>query len=120
MAKALKKLATTPKAQTESVATPRRRAIHRDRLSCRIDSQIKQRAEEAATLLGQDLTAFTESALNEKAQAVIAQEEKLVLSERDFEKFVAALDNPPTPTPALVAARRTLRQLREAQPEGNW
>lgn len=119
MAKALKNI-TTPKTQTSNVATSRRRAVHRDRLSCRIDTQIKQRAEEAATLLGQDLTAFTESALNEKAQAVIQQEEKLLLSDQDFEKFVAALNNPPAPTPALVAARRTLHQLREAHPEGNW
>lgn len=119
MAKALKNI-TTPKTQTANVATSRRRAVHRDRLSCRIDTQIKQRAEEAATLLGQDLTAFTESALNEKAQAVIQQEQKLLLSDQDFEKFVAALNNPPAPTPALVAARHNLRQLREAHPEGNW
>lgn len=120
MAKALKKSTTPPKAQPATVTTSRRRVVHRDRLSCRIDSQIKQRAEDAAMLLGQDLTAFTESALNEKAQAVIAQQEKLVLSDQEFEKFVAALDNPPAPTPALVAARQSLRQLREAHPEGNW
>ena len=66
MAKALKKSTTkTPE------ATSRRRPMQRDRLSCRIDPKIKQRAEDAALLLGQDLTAFTESALNEKAQAVI-------------------------------------------------
>ena len=120
MAKAFKKPTTVPQIQNVSLATSRRRAVHRDRLSCRIDSQIKQRAEEAATLLGQDLTAFTESALNEKAQTVIAQEEKLVLSDQDFEKFVTALDNPPAPTPALLVARQTLRKLRAAQPKGNW
>ena len=120
MAKALKKTTTTVPTLSTSTAAPRRRSAHRDRLSCRIDSGIKQRAEDAATLLGQDLTAFTESALNEKAQAVMEREEKLLLSDRDFEKFVTALDNPPVPTQALVAARHALRQLREEHPEGNW
>lgn len=106
--------------KSASATTARRRASQRDRLSCRIDAQIKQRAEEAATLLGQDLTAFTESALNEKAQAVMEKEEKLILSDQEFEKFVAALDNPPAPTPALVAARQSLRQLQEEHPQGNW
>ena len=115
---------STPSKGQITVAAPtpttRRRAVLRDRLSCRIDAQIKQRAEDAALLLGQDLTAFTESALNEKAQAVMEQEEKLILSDQEFKKFVAALDSPPTPTKALVAARQSLRQLQGEHPEGNW
>ena len=123
MTKVLKKSAPAKKNQTTvavTSTTTRRRAVPRDRLSCRIDAQIKQRAEDAALLLGQDLTAFTESALNEKAQAVMEQEEKLILSNQEFKKFVAALDNPPAPTSALVAARHSLRQLQGEHPEGNW
>ena len=119
MPKVLKK-STPSKGQTTVSTTTRRRAVLRDRLSCRIDAQIKQRAEDAALLLGQDLTAFTESALNEKAQAVMEQEEKLILSAQEFKKFVAALDNSPAPTSALVAARQSLRQLQGEHPEGNW
>lgn len=52
--------------------------------------------------------------------AVIEGEEKLVLSAHDFDKFVESLNNPPAPKPALIAARRALRQLREVYPEGNW
>ena len=119
MADALKKN-TTPAKAPRVTGTTRRPRAERDRLNFRIDARIKQRAEDAAQILGQDLSTFAESALDEKAQAVIEREEKLTLSDRDFEKFVAALNDPPTPTPALVAARQTLRQLREEHPEGNW
>ena len=119
MADALKKTKTSAKVPRVTT-TPHRPRAERDRLNFRIDARIKARAEDAAQILGQDLSTFAESALDEKAQAVIAHEEKLILSDQDFEKFVAALDKAPAPTPALVAARRTLGQLREAHPEGNW
>ena len=76
------------------------------RLNCRVDARIKQRAEEAAGILGQSITDFTETALAEKAEAVLAQHERIVLSERDFAKFVALIENPPAPTPQLVQAMR--------------
>lgn len=91
----------------------------RDRLNCRIDGRIKARAEEAAQVLGQDLTAFTETALDEKAQEVLAREERIVLSERDFERFVEIINNPKPPTPALIAARRAYQQLQAELPESN-
>jgi len=50
------------------------------------------------------MTDFTESALAEKAQAVIDKQERITLSERDFVKFVAAIDNPKPPTRALREA----------------
>jgi len=75
------------------------------RLSCRIRPDIKQRAEAAAQLLGQSMTDFTEAALSEKAQAVFAQHERIVLSERDFEAFVAAIQGEPEPpSQKLLAA----------------
>ena len=92
----------------------------RDRLSCRIDPKIKQRAEEAATLLGQDLTAFTETALNEKAQAVIEREERIVLSERDFVRFVEALDNPKPVSAKLKEAAAQYKAIQRQHPERNW
>lgn len=66
------------------------------------------------------MTAFTESVFNAKFQAVIGQEERLLLSEQEFQKFVEVLDNPPVPTSALVEARRKLRKIRAENSEGNW
>lgn len=77
---------------------------HHARLSCRIDVRIKQRAEEAAALLGQSITDFTELALAEKANLVLAQHSTIALSERDFERFVTHIDVGAAPTAALQQA----------------
>jgi uncharacterized protein (DUF1778 family) len=73
------------------------------RLSCRVSVRIKHQAEEAAALLGQSITDFTESALADKAQAVLERHERITLSDRDFARFVAAIENPAEPTEALKA-----------------
>ena len=125
MANVVKKTTTKTIAKSKqptlaTSATPHRRGTQRDRLSCRIDPKIKQRAEEAATLLGQDLTAFTETALNEKAQAVIEREEKILLSARDFAHFKEAIENPQPPNNRLKAAAEEYKAVRRQQPELNW
>ncbi len=114
------KAKTVSKSVAKTVASrPTKTVAVRDRLNCRIDKRIKARAEEAATLLGQNLTAFTETALNEKSQEVLENEERIVLSERDFKRFVEIINNPAPPTPALVAARRAYRQLQAEFPDHN-
>jgi uncharacterized protein (DUF1778 family) len=90
------------------------------RLNCRIHPSIKQRAEEAAHLPGQSITAFTEAALSEKAREVLEQHEKIMLSQRDFERFVTVINEVPTPTPALVRAMRKYEKQRDADSTGNW
>ncbi len=119
MADALKKSQPTAK-KARLATTARRPAAERERLNFRLDARIKQRAEDAAAILGQDLSTFAESALDEKAQAVIEREERLVLSEQDFARFVDSLNNPAPPTQKLIEARRAVRQMRQEQPEGNW
>lgn len=90
------------------------------RLSCRVNPRIKQRAEEAAALLGQSMTDFTEAALKEKAEAVLEQFHKIQLSERDFERFATAISAPKPPTAELVAAMQEYERQRSQEPEGNW
>ena len=119
MAEAVKKNQTTTQ-KTTIARAPRRPRAERDRLNFRIDSRIKQRAEEAAQLLGQDLSTFAETALNEKAQAVIEREERLVLSERDFALFTQAIENPPPVSNRLKAAAKEYKAVRRQQPELNW
>jgi uncharacterized protein (DUF1778 family) len=109
-------MATSSEIRPESAASRKTN----DRINCRVSPAIKQRAEEAAHLLGQSITAFTESALAEKAQQVLADHEKIVLSERDFERFVEIITNPSPPTPALVRAMREYEAQRDAEPDGNW
>ncbi len=105
---------------TKKNSTPRRPRAERDRLHFRIDARIKQRAEEAARILGQDLSTFAEIALDEKAQAVVAREETLVLSERAFARFVEAIENPAPPNQQLRDAAASFKATRRQQPELNW
>ncbi len=89
------------------------------RLNCRISAPVKGRAEAAAALLGQSMTGFTEAALADKAQAVLERQERIVLSERDFARFVALTQGPPPPTPALSAAMEEYRRLQAEHPASN-
>ncbi|MDQ2733289.1 MAG: DUF1778 domain-containing protein [Armatimonadota bacterium] len=90
------------------------------RLNCRVRASIKERAEEAAGILGQSITDFTEQALVEKSEAVFHHAERLQLSERAFEQFLQAINEPGEPTSALQQAAEAYKQLREHEPAGNW
>ncbi len=89
------------------------------RLSCRVQAHIKQQAEQAASLLGQSITDFTEAALAEKAQSVLERNERIILSQRDFARFVELIENPPPPSQELRAAIADYRQLKAAHPDAN-
>jgi uncharacterized protein (DUF1778 family) len=88
-----------------------------DRINCRISPTIKARAEEAAQVLGQSITAFTETALAEKAQSVLAEQERIVLSEAQFARFVEILEDPSPPTLALVRAMEKYQETKAAHPD---
>ena len=66
------------------------------------------------------MTDFTEAALEEKAEAVLEQFHKILLSERDFERFVTAITTPKPPTAELVAAMQEYDRQRAQEPDGNW
>jgi len=75
------------------------------RLSCRIRPVVKEQAEAAARVLGQSITDFAETALEEKARAVLAKNERIVLSEHAFSEFLAAISaEPERPSEKLLAA----------------
>ena len=74
------------------------------RLSCRVSPVTKSRAEEAARALGQTVTHFTEEAISKRAEEVLAEQNRIILSERDFAAFLEAINSPPKPlTPGLLA-----------------
>ena len=89
------------------------------RLSCRVSARIKRRAEEAAAVLGQSITDFTEAALADKAQAVLDQHERIILSERDFARFVASIETPREPSQNLREAMAEYEDLKAQHPECN-
>ena len=103
--------------QTTDTAPTERPTENYARLSCRVSRRIKSQAEEAASLLGQSITDFTEAALAEKAQAVLEKHERLVLSERDLARFAALIENPPPPTQGLRDAMAEYRRLQAGHPD---
>ncbi|MGO8674142.1 MAG: DUF1778 domain-containing protein [Capsulimonadaceae bacterium] len=75
------------------------------RLSCRIRPAVKEQAEAAARLLGQSMTDFAQMALEERATRVLAENERIILSEKAFAEFMAAISGEPDrPSDKLLAA----------------
>ena len=56
------------------------------------------------------ITSFAEVALSEKAEAVLAQEQRILLSQRAFEGFLKALETPEAPSSQLLEAVRRYKQ----------
>lgn len=75
-----------------------------ERVHCRVTPQNKALLKKAAALAGQDLTSFITAATVERAIEVIENHERIVLSRKDAEIFLAALENPPEPSEKLKAA----------------
>ena len=76
------------------------------RFDMRINAQAKTMIERAALITGQTLTDFAISNLVQSAMETIERYEKLILSNRDRDRFLAALDRPAKPLPALAKAKR--------------
>ncbi len=61
----------------------------------------------------------TESVTSLEPETSEYAEKRLVLSERDFARFLEMPDDPSPPTPHLRAAMRAYRQLQKQYPENN-
>jgi uncharacterized protein (DUF1778 family) len=82
------------------------------RLDVRMEKEHKDLIEEAANAIGVTVTDFTTSTLVRSAREVLAEQQVLELSNRDRDKFLAALGAPPQPSRALRrAAERYKRQF---------
>jgi uncharacterized protein (DUF1778 family) len=60
------------------------------------------------------------TALAEKAEQVFSRFEALRLSERDFQRFVRAINTPPRPAAKLRKAAVEYKRLRAREPESHW
>ncbi len=84
----------------------------RDRAQFRPTAEQKELLVRAAGLTGQTLSDFMRTAVEERAQRVIADHETIVLNERARRTFLSALGNPPHPNDRLVAlAERYAREV---------
>jgi len=86
------------------------RALTReDRIELRATKEEKRLLVEAAAHERSDLTSFVMRNVLPKAREVIDRAERIILSKRDSKRVLDLLENPPEPTPALLAAARRRR-----------
>jgi uncharacterized protein (DUF1778 family) len=73
-------------------------------LDIRLPSSVKEAVVQAAAQLGYSVDEFAASALAYTAHEVIEHRGVTALTARDWEQFLALLDEPARPNPALKAA----------------
>ncbi|MGD9541144.1 DUF1778 domain-containing protein [Methylocystis sp.] len=83
-----------------------REHVESGRVELRLKPEDKAVLARAAALERLDLTSFILRAAMPRAQAVIAEAEKLRLSERDSLRVLDLLENPPDPPARLVRASK--------------
>ena len=94
---------------------PARSAIAKeDRLSIRIPREIKKHLVRAANIRGVTLGDFVIANTAKAADDIIQSHQLLELSERDYNKLMEALDNPPAPNSALMKAAMDYRKAVES------
>ena len=82
------------------------------RLDVRLSEEKRRRIEQAASYLGQTVSAFTVATLVREAEEVVERFGMMQLSDRDRDAFLSALDNPPRPNARLrKAAKRHAKMV---------
>lgn len=87
---------------------PRAAVENNSRVALRIRPDDKARIMRAAALEHTNLTDFILRNVLRAADAVIGQDEHVMLSERDSLRVLDLLENPPSPNARLIAAARAL------------
>jgi uncharacterized protein (DUF1778 family) len=77
-----------------------------DRIELRTTKEEKRILATAAAYERLDVTSFIMRNVLPAAREVVDRAERIVLSERDTVRVLDLLENPPKPTPALLAAAR--------------
>jgi uncharacterized protein (DUF1778 family) len=81
-------------------------ATRDDRIELRATKDEKRLLAEAAAHERLDVTSFIMRNVLPVARDVVGRAERIVLSKRDTVRILHLLENPPKPTPALLAAAR--------------
>lgn len=81
-------------------------AAREDRIELRTTKEEKRLLATAAAYERLDVTSFIMRNVLPTARNVVDRAERIVLSARDSKRVLALLENPPKPTPALMAAAR--------------
>lgn len=82
------------------------------RFDLKLDADDKDLLARAASLMGTTMAGFVRSAAKEKAQTVLDQETRIMLSRRDFVAFNAAINGAFSPNPALQGALKAASKVK--------
>lgn len=85
----------------------------RRRLTVRAPLKVLETLELAASLIGSTVNQFIVQTALREAERIIEQEREIRLSERDTLAFLDALDRPPPPNAALLAALQDYAERRD-------
>lgn len=80
------------------------------RFDLKLDASEKKNVARAAALMGTTMAGFVRAAAKEKAQSLIERETRVVLGERDFARFAAAISGPFEPNAHLAQAMKEARR----------
>lgn len=85
-----------------------RAAVENNRYAMRMSADEKARLMRAAALEKTDLKSFILRSALKAAETVIERAEVIRLSERDYQRLLDLLDDPPPINPRLLAAAKAL------------
>jgi uncharacterized protein (DUF1778 family) len=85
-----------------------RSAVENNRYAMRMSADEKSRLMRAAALVQTDLKSFILRSALEAAETVIDRADVVRISERDYQRMLDLLDNPPPINERLLAAARAL------------
>lgn len=71
------------------------------RINLRTSAEAKAMIERAAALMGTTVSSFMLQNAFEAARRIVSETDTLLLTQRDFEAFTAAIEHPPKPKAAL-------------------
>ncbi len=80
-------------------------------ISFRVRKDLKRKVEEAASLSGLTITAFAKSVLSRSAMDVLEHHRETILTDRDRDRLLDALDNVAEPTETLLEAAELHKTL---------
>lgn len=86
-----------------------------ERIDLRTSPEIKELIVRAASTAGMSVSAFLLGSAQEKAKQILAENETITLSARDWNAFAKALDKTEKPRPKLAAAMKRHRDWQQGK-----
>jgi len=85
--------------------------LKKQRIDLRLNADDKSMIEEAAALTNQSISQFMVSTAAIRAEEIIEQHRRLILSEESWNRVMEAISNPPTPNARLKRAANRLKDM---------